>query len=327
MDNPPSDLFYNDGWVAGRKARDIGPMNGVIILDFGQPWQDMQEGQPVSGTLLIDTLEFASISSIETAAKRFADGYYVGSHTPPTNYPPKVTLAIGLSNYGPNADTNPTNFATHAQRWGEMVLRVATYIQYYENITVDAAVDIEFPWNTAVRTRTWFNNYATVVEGAGHYLYNFGDCNDCYPRPRADSQPNTDPPYNPVEPERAWYLEDIRYTSSAVVGRPLPQIYYPVRNSPNPHAPVLEQSCQWENISRWSYDVYGRPITFAGIFSGWQASGIPSYTLSSEAAWKEFMEALNSDPLRRTPVQLPWLTDLARAGHEPTPTPSPTPIP
>ncbi len=323
-------LFFNDGLVQGRRSATAGPHSGIVILDFGQPWMTVTGGTSSFGILLPVTNKWAPIGEIERAVQFFADGFYKGSNETPSSDPAQLILLIGLSNYGLDyKETPPIDLALHGKRWGEMVKRLGDYTSVYKNIVIDAGIDIEFPWNTAKLTRNWADGYSSAVASTGHYYYNFGSCTDCFPLNEEHRDPNTNPPYlRAGQPDQSWHLEDIQYISSKGLARPLPQTLYPVRPTSNQQAPQIAQACQWENLSRWMRDFYGVPIRFAGIASGWQTSGDPTYTLTAEAAWKQFNAALRSNPdfvdsstdlVRAVPIDDLKLTDFTTKGHAPSP--------
>jgi hypothetical protein len=299
----------------------------MVILHFGRPWKRIINGAAVYGTLLSETNQWAPIDEIERAAEFYADGFYKGSNESPAGQPPRLTLLVGLSNYGlDDKDGTLSDIALHGQKWGEMINRLGEYAGPYRNMAVDAAIDIEFPWNTVKATRNWVDGYTIAVLGKGHFYYDFGGCVGCFPVPgvQGGGDPDADPPYAPANnPGASWYFDDIRYVSNQGRARALPQIYYPVRGSSNGSAPQVEQACQWENVSRWAFDYYrGWTIDFEGVVSGWQTSEDPTYMLTAEDAWQQFKAALGSNPdYRRTTRadNLESLTDFTNRGHAPNP--------
>lgn len=152
-------LLYTKGCNEGTAGQ-----NGVIVLDFGQPWVE----NSTYGVQLFNSQGFRTLTQVKDAAIAFLGGYWdcspSGAH---------LTLAIGTNNYGLY-----TNWG-HGQAWAQMVNEVDAWIKaepnYESKETVVGANDIE-TWNTASSTRAWVNGYDSVNQ---QLYYNYGSCDGC----------------------------------------------------------------------------------------------------------------------------------------------------
>ncbi len=234
---------------------------GVIILDFGQPWQDGS----TYGTILFDKgNSFASIAEIEKATEAFLQGYWDCSPSWT-----QIRVVIGTNNYH-----GVTTFE-HGKAWGELVKRVNEWIvsgdDYSSRESARGGNDMELDWNTPAATRAWVDGYASATQ---YTLYNYGDCAGC----PSDLDPTS-------VPHNGWTLEDVWYISwGAAPAWPLPQIYHPDGY----------QAAQWQALSRYSYQVHGQQMVLLGALTQWAAAG-DCCTNPPDHGWTQLWDALSSD--------------------------------
>lgn len=256
---------------------------GVVVLLFGKPAYN-EETQSY-GTILLSRRIFTSTVDISRSAELWMDGFW--RCTLPNG--PKITLAIGTSNF----DLTPDLAPGHAQAWAAMVHDVADYITYKhydKQISVAAASNIELQWSTPEAARSWVDNYTEV---ALHRLYIVGDCSGC---PYANHPDRL--------PDNNWTQEDIWHISwGAVRSYPIPEIYNPDGTS----------ASQWQFIARWGVDNKQHLMLFSGAITQLQAcidrgDACDGMNNPPEQAWKQFWDALNRD--RATAQNPDFLTDI-----------------
>jgi len=299
--------FYNLGY------KDAGE-NGIIILDFGQPWCQGYDGvneakscgsSPVYGAILhISSNAFAPISDIEEAAQQFAEGYYKGAPTSHNH----IRLVLGLNNY--LGDTTSGNGAA----WAQMVNAVNSYINappsYASRIEADGGIDSELEYNTYQNTYNWVWGYDL---SASYRYYYYGDCTGC---DAYDTYASTKPVPGATWTVAAqgvpgafypWSQDDV-VNVAYVPGwaHLLPQIY-------SQDATVPCAGCdgaEWKDIVVYNYKDYGGVlISIEGSLTEQTAcsqvgicGGIDN---SPRAGWTQLWYALNAGSDRQYTAQLP----------------------
>jgi hypothetical protein len=271
--------LYNEGCAQGQAAD-----NGIVILDFGQPWA--QDG--VYGTILFDAGgTFASTADIEFAVEQLLAGYWVCS--PSSTF---LRLGIGTSNY------RGATGAAHGQAWGSLVDAVAGWISlppsYASQEAARGANDLEMGWNSADASHGWADGYAAVTNTP---YYNYGDCEGCPTAGTVLGIPGW-------TINNGWTQEDVWYVSYGVLpAYPLPEIY--LTSGVN--------AAQWRQLSLYARANHGSPIYFLGALTQFQAclagGGCPGANNRPSDGWAQLYDALNSD--WRTAQQLNWSSDIA----------------
>lgn len=256
------------------------PFGLVTVLAFGRP--DFQGGQ--HGSRLFNNT-FAPISAIETAAKQYINGYFVGGGGNPLY---DIRLGIGTSNCRPGCADPPCLAGTnvnfnHGQAWGQMVDRVRQWILstgfgFFSDAT--GAIDIEGCWNSPANTRSWINGYNTAPIS---YLYNFGSCDGC---PWIAIPGCTTSTFGGGQPN-GWTLEDLWWVSwGAAASLPLPQIY----------RTDCVNAAQWQNVSLHGVNVHQDRMTFDGAFTQFANSNMSSATNTPAEGWQDLFIAIESRP-------------------------------
>jgi hypothetical protein len=266
-------ILYNEGCSEGTANQ-----NGVIVLDFGQPWVQ----SATYGVLLFNGQGFRTTTQVKEAAIAFLSGYWDCSSAEAN-----LTLGIGTNNYG--AYTTQGS----GQAWAQMVNAVDAWIKtpptYESKLAVAGANDIE-TWNTVTASRAWVIGYDSVNNRP---YYNYGSCDGCPYKNHPEWNPNNN-----------WTKEDFWYVSwGAEPAWPLPEIY----NTLGTHA------YQWQYLSLYAYTNHGMAMKILGAFTQWQAcqgrscNGIDN---TPTAGWSQLSNALNSDS--RTAQWVQWSTDIKR---------------
>jgi hypothetical protein len=274
-------VLYNEGCAQGQAAE-----NGIIVLDFGEPWtQDATDG-----TILFDALgSFASTSQIEQAVEQFLRGYWACS--PANTF---MRVGIGTSNF------RGATGGAHGQAWASLVNAVADWISsppsYASQEAARGAIDIEMGWNTPSATRAWVDGYAILTSTP---YFNYGDCEGC-------------PTFGAVLPipgqaiNNGWTQDDVWHVSyGALPAFPLPEIY--LTNGIN--------AAQWQQLSLYAYENHGGAMFFLGALTQFQAcggsGGCPGANNTPGAGWAQLFAALNSDA--RTAQGLNYSSDITWA--------------
>ncbi len=262
-------MLYNEGCSQGAAGQ-----NGVVILDFGQPWYNGR----TFGTIIFGSNTFRSIAQIEEAAKEFLRGYW--SCSP---YGPRIVLVVGTSNY------RGSTTWSHGKAWAEMVNRIGTWISqppsFASQESVAGGSDIELDWNTPANSRSWVRGYDTVNVWP---MYDYGDAAGC-------------PPYGSCN--NGWTQDDVWYVSW---GNPaayaIPEIY--TTNG--------SMAAQWHRVVLYAHTARGQDMTISGVLTQYQAcrdSGGCSQTGNTPAqGWSQLWDRLNADA--RTRQSLAWSTDI-----------------
>lgn len=150
--------LYNEGCSMGQAAQ-----SGVVILDFGEPYNSGGEGTYTYGNA------FASDASIVDAAEGFLDGFWNCSPSAP-----QLRLAIGTSNYGSNV-TNASG-----QAWGNAVNSLNSYIStkgYGSQEFARGAIDAEPGWDPNFSgTSSWVDGFNATSTAP---LYDYGSADGC----------------------------------------------------------------------------------------------------------------------------------------------------
>lgn len=261
--------------------------NGVVILDFGQPWA--QNGG--YGSLLFDANNtFVTTAQVQSAAEAWLTGYWKCGSTA------TVHLAIGTSNYGPDVT------ATLGQKWAQMVNNVGAWIAssgYASRESINGADDMEPSWNSATSTRSWADGYANGANGqpGANFPYdNYGSCDGCPSK------------YTPGPPNNGWSEEDVWYVASGnKEAQSVPEIYY---NAP-PGTDV--DASEWEYVSQYGYSNHGTPVRFAADLTQYAAcnGGCNPPSDTPAQGWTQLQNEMNSDP--HTAARLPAATDITWA--------------
>jgi hypothetical protein len=270
-------VLYNLGC-----SRATARQNGVVILDFGQPWyQNSTYGviHPASST-------FATLAQVEEAVKQFMRGYW--NCSAPDAF---VHVAVGTNNYG-----SYTGFS-HGQAWTQMVNSISTWItsppSYASKISVAGATDIEPAWNSVTRSRGWVDGFDS---GNMRLYYNYGTCDGC---PHA-----TCPTCVPGSATYPWTVEDIWYVSwGAQPAQAIPEIY--LTNGRN--------ADQWQRVSLHGYiNHQGNRIRFSGTLTQWlacQNQSCPGTNNTPQQGYLQLYQALYKDTRTAWPIQ--WSTDIS----------------
>jgi hypothetical protein len=289
-----STAMRNLGCARGQQdTNQAGTQYSIVVLAFGQPWDELVAGQVTYGSILFDgALSFASVTDIAAAAQQFGRGYFECTTSDQSS---SLILAIGTSNFGSKVTT------AHAGAWAQMVNNVQTWLSsngYAPQVSAAGASDMELGWNTPAVTRAWVDSYDL---GSNRLLYNFGDAEGC---PQTGNG-STNQTCN-VNGVTGWTQDAIWYISwGAFIARPLPQIY----------ATSGANAKQWYQISLYASVSKGNSMRFAGTLTQRQAcdqnpgaSECVNANNTPEQGWKLLLDALNADS--RTAQDLPWATDI-----------------
>ena len=260
-----------------REATRLSSSNGnsaVAVLAFGRP---VKGGKRQWGASLFGHA-YASTDQIQEAVQAYAEGYVGCSHGGP-----RLTVAIGTSNYAPGVSYR------HGAAWALMVNAANQWIGgkgYGGLVEFAGANDIELSWNGPRASKSWVRGYDSVAEWP---YYDFGDAAGCPPRGNCLG---------------AWTPEDVWFVSwGARTAWPLPQIY----------TPSGSMAQQWYHLSLYSYLHHGWRMTIAGTLSqhiACRQSSDPCRGMdnSPAKAWGQLNGMLNRD--RRTAQRLPWSSDF-----------------
>ena len=275
---------YDLGCEIGTRDAGIeGAQDSVVVLDFSYPVcnADSSFGADLFGFGPV------SLSSIATASKNFALGYYQCSAADTES---NLVIGIGTNNKPTSCDTSQ-KLTDHGTAWADMVNQVNQWLQnngLFGQVQAYGASDIEIGWNTPTLSRAWIAGYEEVN---AYPLIHFGDAAGC---------PYEDNPDWTCGGE--WSQEDVWYVSwGASASIPLPLIYL----TNGVHAQ------QWASLSRFGVTEHGSRMDFTGVFTQsqacaqWSCSGTDN---TPEQAYLQLYHELNKYP--STAQELNWTTDI-----------------
>jgi len=248
--------------------------SAVAVLAFGRP---VKGGRWEWGASLFGQ-GYRSTDQIQEAVQAYAEGYASCSHDGP-----RLTIAIGTSNYGGGVSYR------HGVAWARMINAANQWVLddgYVGRLEFAGANDIELSWNGPRVSKNWVRGYDSVAQWP---YYDYGDAAGCPPRGDCAG---------------AWTPEDVWYVSwGARTAWPLPQIY----------TPNGSMALQWYHLSLYSYRYHGWRMSIAGALSQRMAcrqSSDPCRGIdnSPAKAWGQLNRLLNRD--RRTAQRLPWSSDF-----------------
>jgi hypothetical protein len=269
--------------IGTRDANAAGTQDSVVVLDFSYPICNS------NGSFGADLFGFGpvSLSSIATASRNFALGYYQCSAS---DVESNLVIGIGTNNKPTSCDT-AQELTNHGTAWGNMVNQVNQWLQsngLFGQVQAYGASDIEIGWNTPSLSRAWITGYEEVN---AYPLIHFGDAAGC---PYEDNPDWTC--------GGAWTPEDVWYVSwGASSAIPLPLIYL----TNGVHAQ------QWAYLSRYGVSEHGSRMDFTGVFTQSQACaqwGCSGTDNTPDQAYAQLYRELNKYP--STAQELNWSTDI-----------------
>ncbi|PKO12618.1 MAG: hypothetical protein CVU39_23320 [Chloroflexi bacterium HGW-Chloroflexi-10] len=294
---------YAKGCAAGNQTKTVaGAQDGLIILDYGQPWSDGIQ----YGTLLLTepTYNLNSTNDIMVYTRNFINGYMACSDGIST-----IDIGIGTTNYvyyigeencyGQNWFCTTGRAYNHGKAWAQMVLSMHNWVAqqgYAAQVTVSGATDIELSWNYATVSRAWVDGFDdfdndTVI------FYNYGTCDGCPTR----LAPKDDP-----DLVWDWTMSDVHYTAwRAGAVWPIPEIY--------DNEGILAR--QWAYLSKWGVSRGYTRMYFLSALTQMQAcigNSDPhcSYLDNTPVqAWHQLHDELNYWP-ETAQYTIPWMTDI-----------------
>ena len=275
--------IYNYGCALGsRDQQTPGTQDSLVILDFGQPWEE-------DGTLGVWSFswQFIDTNRVYDLTKEYIRGYY---NCTGSDNASRVDVAIGTSNYGSKVTSN------HGKAWAGVVDRLYNWTissGYSSQVTVSGAIDIELSWNTPSISKAWVDGYDSADKGK-YLRYNFGACEGCPTRLATG-----------LTPANGWKLSDIYYTAyGAAPVWPIPEIY----------ATSGVNARQWAYLSYWSYYNKGTSIYYRGLMTQWQAcqqypGKCEGTDNSPSEGWTQLFGEINYWSVTAQST-IPWLTDI-----------------
>lgn len=212
-------VLYNQGCSDGSATH-----NGVTILDFGRPAYYNSN----YGTLLFNTLNFASDSAILSAAEAYADGYWNCSP-----YWPQLSIALGTNNScstgspccSSGCSKEPPSFSYAGQLWQWYIHQLATYISnkgYTSQEGVSGADDAEPAYDPKYTNTYNFLYGYNCCASSTYYLYALWD-------------------YGSLESGYWTNSQEYYVAYGAIADWPFPEIYY------------TNMASQWENLDLWAH--------------------------------------------------------------------------
>ena len=214
--------------MAARAASSPAGQLNYAILDFGDPVTVVKNGETLYGaTGYSHSKRFLSTVDIIQGVLNYA----LGAHAQVAN-DPNVSLAIVVStnNHG-NSVTQ-----THGMAWAQMVSQIQSLLAqtgYSPQIIAVAGSDIELEYSPALVTQSW-------ISGLGSSAWeDFGDALDCQ--------------LGNINCYSGWTIDQV---TKVVGANAFPQIY---NSGP--------QALNWQAVTKYSYDTYGKPIPIGGALS------------------------------------------------------------
>jgi hypothetical protein len=280
--------MYNLGCAQAQNVVSLADtQDQIVILDFGQPWNETRSGQVIYGSILFDALDsFATTAQLGNATKQFGRGFWECRGADTTS---KLVVAIGTSNFGSRVTV------AHGTAWGQLVNDVQSWFQnnnYTSQVNAVGASDMELNYNTKAVTRAWVDSYDAATT---YFLYNFGDSAGC---PQTGTGSMSEPCDN------GWTQDDIWYISwGSPSTRAFPQMY----NTTG------AQAKQWYQIALYSTTKSQGRMIISGALTQRQACQKPGSDCAGidntpEQGWKQLLDELNKDS--RTAQELRWLSDI-----------------
>jgi len=280
-----NDLLFNLGKELGKRDLNTeGAQNSVVILDFGYPTYDSDDGY---GTDLFGYGP-VGLDEITECVKDFALGYY---RAVDTDVDSNLVIGVGTNNKGTSIETKAMA-VNHGIEWAEMVNAINIWAiaeDVFSQVQIYGASDIEVAWNTQAWSRAWVDGY----DQANQYpLLHFGDAAGC---PYAEGSTST-------TCGNGWTMEDVWYVSwGSGPSLPLPLIYL----TSGVHAK------QWANLSRYSVSQHGSAMEFTGVLTQWQAcqqGDCDGTDNAPDQAYDQLYTELALDP--DTAQSMDWRTDI-----------------
>lgn len=251
MDTVNTTTVYNMGCALGT-ARSGGsaPQDSLVILDFGQPSWDSEQGY---GAWAFDGLGYVSVTAIRNAVVEFAHGFWVCTGTNTTAH---VTIAIGTSNNGNWTKTSGFTDAMvqgHARAWAATATLSNNDILargYQRQASAVAAADIELGWGSFATAKLWIDAFDTN-DTTGYD--NYGDAAGC----RTSGTTRT-----AAVCTGDWGQDDVYYGSyGAPPAWAVPEIY----------RTDAVQAKQWQQVSKWATLNSKPKISFTGSLTQQEA--------------------------------------------------------
>jgi hypothetical protein len=255
------------------------PRDAVVILAFGMPIA-FPDGK--FGASLFSGPDQRT-KPIRLAVQEFARGYWACT----SGTKPKLTLAVGTSNYGSNVTFD------HGHAWAGMINKTNDVLKtrgHSSQVVAVGAIDLELSWSSPSVGDRWLDGYDSQNK---YRVLNFGDAAGC---PPASSSCGT-------SSYPSWTQHDVWWVSwghPAVF--PLPQIYL---NSGI-------QADQWHEVAHHGLSHDFSLILFAGTLTqmnACQERGCdPSTDNTPAQGWSQLWDALNDAD--GTDQGLVWSTDI-----------------
>jgi hypothetical protein len=264
--------------------------SGLVILDFGEPWQDSQGNY---GTLLPnypDAAHFVSTTTIAIDAEWFLWGY--GQCAKGNQM---LLLGVGTNNAGSNVTQGQGN------AWAMAVNNVNGWIMSQGFSNREYAVgasDIEVEYNSPATTQTWVNGYASSARSV---YFDYGDASGC---PEDDSSTNRPCSNN-------WMQGDVVNAAWANgAGIASPQIY----NTQGDQAKAWQSLDYYARTNSNSSPNPSGSMPIAGSLTQWGACHAQGHTCdpttenSPDQGWQQLNTALTSSQV--TTQNLPFSSDI-----------------
>lgn len=269
--------FYSSGCSQGR----ISVGNGIVVLDFGQPW--VSSGTYGARYWYYGGVAFLSTTAIATYVQGFGQGFYDCS--PATSY---LRLAVGVN--------NDSGYVTsgHGSAWSAMVGAINAWLVargYSGRVTAAGAIDAEPGFAArAPAVRAWMTGF-----GTSWLAYDFGSADGC-------SWTSYAPPPG-LACNNGWRQDDLYYLAwGAPAGWGLPEVYATGTLTLPNGAPSNWMANQWEMVRLYGarYGSLG-----AAVIAGQMAQ---TDSLSPQTSWTYLYNSVNA----YSPVQgnVRWSTKI-----------------
>ena len=184
-----SSLTMEDIGISDASFDNTNCSQSLVVLDFGQVTAD--NSSDTYGTYLFGyPYPFTSDAQILTAAEWYATGWYGN-----TNSCPRLTLAIGTSNYHECPYGGYCSPYYNGEAWELLVSQLQTWLANNGEswkVKAEGADDMETEWDYAATTLGTFPN-GTVGQGfafgfynenwSGPFFYDYGDSTPGYSGP------------------------------------------------------------------------------------------------------------------------------------------------
>jgi hypothetical protein len=296
-----NNALYNAGCEQG--AIDLallGAQNSIVFIHFGQPYKSNN----IYGVRLHETYEFKSMSEIADAVVNYAHGYYQCTGS---DFQSQITIAIGTSNDFSVTVQNLTY--NHGFEWAQLMYYTDSLLEqtiYTNQVDIAGGSNMELSFDSSINTENWVEGFDFGVSdlnlGPDFLLYSVGDAVGCAPY---FGQCGTE--------EYIWSQDDVWYISFGCNScYPLPMIYAP-----------WTQAEQWQNLSKYSKQMYGYKILFRGTTT--QAGACDQRPLDktcptnqADEGYRQLFTVLNSSPdTSISETELFWSTDMKWWGEQP----------